>query len=129
MAFRDVITIVVQAGAGGDGCMSMLTLKYIPKGGPDGGEGGKGGSVFLEAITDVSSLDRLVGKRVFKAKSGDNGTGRNCNGRKADDITVQVPVGTTARDADTGELLADLIEVGDRVCVAQGGVGGRGGGI
>ncbi len=126
MAFRDIITIVTQAGAGGDGCMSMKTLKYIPKGGPDGGAGGRGGSVYLEAISDVSSLDRLVGKRVFKAKSGDNGTGRDCNGRKADDITIYVPVGTMARDEDTGELLADLISVGERVCVAQGGVGGRG---
>ncbi len=126
MAFRDIITIVIQAGKGGDGCMSMRRLKYIPKGGPDGGEGGRGGSVYLEAITDVTSLDRLVGKRVFKAKSGDNGSGRNKNGRKADDITIYVPVGTIARDSDTGELLADLIEVGERVCVAKGGVGGRG---
>lgn len=126
MAFRDVIEITAQGGKGGDGAMSMLRLKYIAKGGPDGGHGGKGGSVWLEAINNVTSLDRLVGKRVFKAKTGMQGEGRNRNGRGGSDLTVQVPVGTTATDLDTGEVLADLIEVGQRAIVAQGGQGGRG---
>ncbi|MEZ4608438.1 MAG: GTPase ObgE [Deinococcales bacterium] len=126
MAFRDLIEISVQAGKGGDGCVSMMRLKYVPKGGPDGGDGGKGGSVFLEAISDVSSLDRLVDKRHFKALSGAAGEGRNRFGRNAEDLVIHVPVGTMAVDKETGELLADLIEVGQRVCIAQGGLGGRG---
>ncbi len=126
MAFRDVLDITVQGGKGGDGGMSFLRLKYMPKGGPDGGRGGDGGSVYLEAIDDVTSLDRLVGKRLYKAQTGGQGEGRNKAGRGGEDLTVQVPVGTTARDRDTGRVLADLVTVGERTLIAGGGVGGRG---
>ena len=126
MAFRDVIDITVQAGKGGDGGMSFLRLKYIPKGGPDGGHGGDGGSVFLEAVDDVSSLERLVGRRLYKAGTGGQGEGRNRAGAKGEDLTVQVPVGTAAYDRETGERVADLLRVGQRELVARGGVGGRG---
>ncbi len=126
MAFRDVLDIVVQAGKGGDGAMSFLRLKYMPKGGPDGGHGGVGGSVFLEAIDDISSLDRLVGKRLYKAGTGQQGEGRNKAGAKGQDLTIYVPVGTVAYDRDSGEVLADLLEVGQRALVAKGGMGGRG---
>ena len=126
MAFRDVLDITVQAGKGGDGGMSFLRLKYMPKGGPDGGHGGHGGSVYLEAVDNVTSLDRLVGKRLYKAETGGQGEGRNKAGRGGDDLVVQVPVGTTARDRDTGRVLVDLTEVGERALLARGGTGGRG---
>lgn len=126
MAFRDVIDIVVQGGKGGDGGMSFLRLKYMPKGGPDGGHGGDGGSVYLEAIDDVTSLDRLVGRRLYKAETGLQGEGRKRAGSRGDDVVVPVPIGTIARDKETGEVIADLLEVGQRALVAQGGMGGRG---
>ena len=126
MAFRDVLDITVQGGKGGDGGMSFLRLKYMPKGGPDGGHGGDGGSVYLEAIDDVTSLDRLLGRRLYKAQTGGQGEGRNKAGRGGEDLTVRVPVGTTARDRDTGRVLVDLTEVGERALIARGGVGGRG---
>ena len=126
MAFRDVLDITVQGGKGGDGGMSFLRLKYIPKGGPDGGNGGHGGSVYIEAIDDVSSLDRLVSRQVYKAGTGQQGEGRNRAGPQGDDLTIRVPVGTIATDVETGEVIADLIEVGQRAIVAQGGLGGRG---
>lgn len=126
MAFRDVLDITVQGGKGGDGGLSFLRLKYVPKGGPDGGHGGDGGSVYLESIDDITSLDRLIGKRFFKAETGAQGEGRQRDGAKGEDLTIQVPVGTSAYDLDTGELLADLITVGERVVIAQGGTGGRG---
>lgn len=126
MAFRDVLEITVQGGKGGDGGLSFLRLKYMPKGGPDGGHGGDGGSVYLEAVDDVSSLDRLVGKRVFRAGTGGQGEGRQRDGAKGEDLTIYVPVGTTAYDVETGEVLADLLTVGERVVIARGGLGGRG---
>ncbi len=124
--FRDVIEITVKGGKGGDGCMSMLRLKYIPKGGPDGGNGGNGGSVYLKAINDVTSLDRLLGKHIFKAKDGSHGEGRNKTGHQGEDLIIYVPIGTVTHDAETGELVADLIKIGQKECVAKGGLGGRG---
>jgi GTP-binding protein len=126
MAFRDVLDIIVQGGKGGDGAMSFLRLKYVPKGGPDGGHGGHGGSVFLEAIEDVSSLDRLLSRSSYRGVTGQQGEGRNRSGAAGDDLVLQVPVGTLAVDIDSREVLADLIEVGQRVRVAAGGLGGRG---
>ncbi len=126
VAFHDVVDIAVQGGRGGDGCMSMLRLKYLPKGGPDGGNGGEGGSVYLAAVSDVTSLDRLLDRRIFKAKDGKHGEGRNKAGRQGKDLIIHVPVGTAAYNKETGELMADLVEVGQRECVAKGGFGGRG---
>jgi GTPase len=126
MPFRDVIEIRVQGGKGGDGAMSFMRLKYIPKGGPDGGHGGNGGAVWIEAIDDVTSLDRLVTRQVYKGGTGLQGEGRERAGAYGEDVTIPVPIGTLAVDADTGEVLADLVEVGQRACVAAGGVGGRG---
>ena len=126
MAFRDVIDITAQAGKGGDGGMSFLRLKYMPKGGPDGGHGGHGGSVYMEAIETIGSLDRLVGKRLFKAGTGGQGEGRNRAGIKGEDLIIKVPVGTTAFDKETGEVIADLTELGQKAILAQGGLGGRG---
>lgn len=126
MAFRDVLDIRVEGGKGGDGGLSFLRLKYMPKGGPDGGNGGRGGSVYLRAIDDVSSLARLLGRTQFRAEVGQQGQGRNKDGAYGQDLYLDVPVGTVAHDLDSGELVADLIEVGDTALVAQGGEGGRG---
>lgn len=126
MPFRDVLDITVEGGKGGDGALSFLRLKYIPKGGPDGGHGGAGGSVYLRAIDDVSSLDRLVPHRRYKAGTGQQGEGRNRSGSGGEDLVLEVPVGTTAVDLDSGELVADLVTVDQAVLVAGGGEGGRG---
>jgi len=126
MPFRDVIEITAQGGRGGDGAMSFLRLKYIPKGGPDGGHGGHGGSVWLEAIDALNSLDALGHRRTYKAQPGNPGEGREKAGAAGSDITLSVPVGTLVYDLDTGEQIGDLVEVGDRLEVAAGGQGGRG---
>lgn len=126
MAFRDVLDIQVQGGKGGDGGLSFMRLKYIPKGGPDGGHGGRGGSIYLRAVDDITSLSKLVGRTQFRAQVGKQGEGRNKAGLSGEDLYVDVPVGTMATDVATGELIADLIEVGQTAVVAAGGVGGRG---
>ncbi|WP_034342566.1 GTPase ObgE [Deinococcus misasensis] len=126
MAFRDVLEIEVIAGNGGDGSMSFHRAKYMPKGGPDGGHGGKGGSVFLRAVNNVSSLDTLIGKRKYKASNGWYGEGRLRNGKDGEDLVIDVPVGTTAFDVESGRVIADLTEVGQVKRVAKGGSGGRG---
>ena len=126
MPFKDIIDITVQGGKGGDGGMSFLRLKYMPKGGPDGGHGGDGGAVWLEAVDDVMALDRLTARKTYRGGTGMQGEGRNRAGQQGEDLTVQVPVGTTAYDRTTGEVVADLLEAGQRELVAQGGEGGRG---
>lgn len=126
MAFRDLIDITVQAGKGGDGGLSFHRLKYVPKGGPDGGRGADGGSVYLEAIEDSSSLARLLPMHQYRAETGGQGEGRNRAGRSGSDLVLQVPVGTIAVDRETGETIADLLEVGERILIAEGGLGGRG---
>ncbi len=126
MPFRDVIEINAQGGRGGDGAMSFLRLKYVPKGGPDGGHGGAGGSVWLEAVDDLNSLDTLGHRRTYKAPSGRQGEGRERAGAAGADLTLSVPVGTIVYDLDSGERLGDLVGVGERLLVAAGGQGGRG---
>ncbi|MBS3965726.1 MAG: GTPase ObgE [Truepera sp.] len=126
MAFRDVLDITVQGGKGGDGGLSFLRLKYIPRGGPDGGHGGDGGSVYLEAVGDVASLDQLLGQRFYRAPTGGQGEGRKRAGRRGEDLIIPVPVGTVAVDRDSGEVLADLVRIGERALIAKGGLGGRG---
>ena len=114
MPFRDTLVITVQGGRGGDGAMSFLRLKYLPKGGPDGGRGGDGGSVILEAIDGITSLDKLVGQTLLRAGTGQQGEGRKRAGRRGEDLIVRVPVGTVAIDLDSREILADLVEVGQQ---------------
>lgn len=126
MAFRDVLEIEVTGGNGGDGSMSFHRAKYMEKGGPDGGHGGKGGTIYLRAVEGVESLERLLGRRRFKAGTGNGGEGRLRNGADAEDIIIDVPVGTTAFDADTGKVVADLIRPGQTKTIARGGAGGRG---
>jgi len=106
--------------------MSFRREKYIPRGGPDGGDGGNGGSVFLRATDDLNTLADFRHKRTYQAKRGENGRGRSCSGAKGDDIIVDVPEGTVATDRLTGQVIADLKQDGDIVCVAKGGYHGIG---
>lgn len=126
MKFVDEATIYVEAGKGGNGCLSFRREKFIPKGGPDGGDGGDGGSVFIEADESLNTLIDFRFTRRYRAESGQAGMGRNCSGRKGEDIILKVPVGTTIIDLDSHELLGDLTEIGQKLKVAQGGWHGLG---
>lgn len=126
MQFIDEVEICVRSGRGGDGCVSFRREKYIAKGGPDGGDGGDGGSVFLATDPQLSTLAEFIGRHHWTAQPGRPGQGKDCSGRKGDDIVVGVPPGTLVFDRDTGALLRDMVEPGIRVCVAPGGRGGRG---
>ena len=124
--FRDEATIEVIAGRGGDGLASFRREKYVPQGGPDGGDGGHGGSVLLVATFRESSLLRVGRDRRYAADDGRNGGSRNRTGRSGEDREVEVPVGTQVFDREHGNLLADLAEEGARLEVARGGRGGKG---
>ncbi|MDT8334968.1 MAG: GTPase ObgE [Desulfurivibrionaceae bacterium] len=126
MAFIDEAKFYVKAGDGGNGCVSFRREKFVPKGGPDGGDGGRGGSVFLEASADLTSLLDFKYRTHFKADNGKPGMGRRKHGRKGEDRTVPVPVGSIIKDLDSGEVLADLDHDGARFLAAEGGAGGRG---
>ncbi|MCB1836580.1 MAG: GTPase ObgE, partial [Alcanivoracaceae bacterium] len=126
MKFVDEAVIEIHAGKGGDGCLSFRREKYIEYGGPDGGDGGSGGSVWFEADSNINTLIDYRYDRIFRARTGEAGKGRQCSGKSAEDITLRVPVGTTVIDTDTDEVLADLTKDGERVMLAQGGRGGLG---
>jgi GTP-binding protein len=117
---------VVIAGKGGDGSASFRREKYVPRGGPDGGDGGRGGSIYAVADANLNTLIDYRYTRIFRAKGGENGRGSDCNGRGAEDIVLRVPVGTVIRDAESGETLADLAKDGERALLARGGKGGLG---
>ncbi len=122
----DYTRIHAQAGAGGPGSISFRREKYVPKGGPDGGDGGRGGSVWLEVDPHVRTLLDCRERPHYRAESGRPGSGNNRSGRDGEDLVVRVPAGTVVKDAGNGEIVADLVRAGDRVCVARGGRGGRG---
>jgi len=124
--FVDEAKILIKAGDGGNGCVAFRREKYVPRGGPSGGDGGNGGSVYLEANPNDNTLLRYRYNREFKADRGRHGEGSNCTGVTGDDMILQVPIGTMVYDAQTGETLADLATAGQRVLVAHGGRGGRG---
>jgi len=126
MRFIDEAEILIQAGKGGDGCRSFLREKFRPKGGPDGGDGGKGGDVFFVSDRRRNTLLELHLQRRYRAGSGKNGRGKNQHGRKGEDRIVRVPVGTLIRDADSRHVLEDLSSPGQRFLAARGGKGGRG---
>jgi len=126
MKFVDEASIVVEAGKGGNGCMSFWREKFVAKGGPDGGDGGDGGSVYVEADDAINTLIDYRYTRRYKAENGQNGMGKDMTGAKGSDITLKVPVGTTVIDEDTEEVLADLTEIGQREKIAQGGYHGLG---
>lgn len=126
MKFVDEATIRVLAGNGGHGALSFRREKYVERGGPDGGDGGHGGSVYLVADSSLNTLADFRVARKFKAESGQGGAGRNKTGRSGDDFEVSIPRGTVVHDVDTGELICDLTEAGQRQKVAEGGHGGLG---
>ncbi|MDD5225458.1 MAG: GTPase ObgE [bacterium] len=126
MRFIDEARIRVISGSGGNGCVSFRREKFVPRGGPDGGDGGKGGDIIIQADRQVSSLSDFHFRQQFKAQSGIPGKGKKLAGRNGQDVVIPVPPGTVVRDAETGELLRDLDRPGDRYVAAWGGKGGRG---
>jgi len=126
MKFVDEAPITVHAGNGGGGCLSFRREKFIERGGPDGGDGGDGGCVFLEADENINTLIDYRYQRNFRAKNGEGGRGRDCTGKKGDDLVLKVPVGTSVLDLDSGEIVGDMLAHGDRLMVAQGGFHGLG---
>ena len=126
MKFIDEAKIYVKAGDGGKGCSSFRREKFVPRGGPDGGDGGKGGDVIIQAVNSHRTLLDLKYRQHQIAERGKHGEGSNRTGRSADDIVVVVPIGTLVKDADTGDVLADLTADGQCFIAARGGIGGRG---
>ncbi|MDT7897153.1 MAG: GTPase ObgE [Armatimonadota bacterium] len=126
MHFVDEAVIHVKAGNGGNGCVAFRREKFVPRGGPAGGDGGRGGHVILLADPSVKTLVDLHLQRTYKAENGQHGQGSNKHGADGKDLVIRVPVGTVVYDAETGELIADLVKAGQRVIVARGGRGGRG---
>ena len=124
--FVDEAKIYVKAGDGGNGCMAFRREKYVPRGGPSGGDGGNGGSIYVEANPNDNTLLRYRYNREFKGERGRHGKGSNCTGQSGEDTILKVPVGTLVFDQESEELLADLKKPGQRILVAQGGRGGRG---
>ncbi|MGB9628339.1 MAG: GTPase ObgE [Thermodesulfobacteriota bacterium] len=126
MKFVDEVQILVKAGDGGNGCVSFRREKFIPRGGPDGGDGGKGGDVILQADAQLSTLLDLTYPQSFRAQKGSHGKGKDQTGKNGKDLIIRVPAGTLVRDGETGEILQDLLFNGQRFVAAQGGRGGRG---
>src|SRR5256714_782779 len=124
--FYDHTKIYVKAGDGGNGSSHFRREKFVPRGGPDGGDGGRGGSVYLEATTNLNTLIDYRYRHHFKAEAGGAGMRQKMHGAKGEDVVLRVPRGTIVRDAETNELIADLVEDGQRVMVARGGRGGLG---
>lgn len=126
MKFIDEARIEVIAGKGGNGAVSFRREKYVPRGGPDGGDGGRGGSIWAEADRNLNTLVEYRYTRLFRAENGENGRGSDCYGRGGEDLTLRFPVGTVILDEDTGEVIADLTHHGQRALIARGGKGGLG---
>jgi len=126
MNFIDHATITVKAGDGGNGCVAFRREKFVPKGGPSGGDGGVGGSIFVAATLRMNTLYHLRFQREWKGGRGEHGMGSNCSGQHGNDITIELPVGSVLRDKLTGDVIADLLEDGQTVLVAKGGRGGWG---
>jgi len=126
MKFVDEAEISVTAGSGGNGCVAFRREKFVPRGGPSGGDGGNGGHVYVEATTRLTTLLDFRYRPHIHAQRGEHGRGKDQYGHGGEDETIRVPVGTLVRDADTGETLADLKQDGQRVAVARGGKGGLG---
>lgn len=126
LKFVDEVLITVEAGRGGDGCLGFRREKFIPFGGPNGGDGGDGGSVFLEADPNLNTLIDLRYHPYHRAENGQKGMGSNCTGKSGEDLIIQVPVGTTVFDANSDELVGDLVNPKEKLKVAQGGFHGLG---
>lgn len=126
MNFVDEVKIFVKAGDGGRGCVSFRREKYVPRGGPDGGDGGRGGHVIFKATASLTTLIDLRYHAEYRAKKGGHGMGKNMHGRDAEDLVIPVPVGTVIRDAETNEVIVDLAADGMEAILARGGRGGLG---
>ena len=126
MKFVDEVLINVHGGDGGSGCVSFRREKYIPFGGPDGGDGGDGGSVFLLADAHLNTLADYRYTRRFQGQRGQHGMGSNRTGKSGEDLYIKVPVGTIAKDEGTGEALGELMQPGQTLLVAKGGIHGLG---
>lgn len=124
--FIDKAKIIIISGAGGDGMVAFRREKYVPRGGPSGGDGGKGGSVYLKADSGLNTLISFRRKRKFAAEKGENGGAKEMYGKGGEDIIIDVPLGTMVYDNDTNELLADMVHQDQMVLIAKGGKGGRG---
>ncbi len=124
--FTDYVKILVKAGNGGDGAVSFRREKYVAAGGPDGGDGGKGGDVYFEVDPDSNTLLNFRYQKKFKAENGKNGEGAHRYGKSGEDLTIKVPLGTIVKDAKTGEVLADLSKKGQKELILAGGRGGKG---
>jgi len=124
--FIDEAIITVQSGDGGRGCVSFRREKFIPRGGPDGGDGGKGGDVILEAASQKRTLYFFRYRKDFKAKNGAGGQGKRKAGKYGDDLVIEIPPGTVISDADTGQVIKDFAKPGEKHIIAKGGRGGRG---
>ena len=126
MKFIDTASIKLKAGKGGDGCISFRREKYVPKGGPNGGNGGNGASIYFIGDKGRHTLMDFRYKAVYKAEDGEKGKGSDMHGRAGEDLILPVPLGTIIRNAETGDIIADITVHGDKVLVARGGRGGRG---
>ena len=126
MRFLDEVLITVRSGDGGKGCVSFRREKFIPRGGPDGGDGGKGGSVLFRATERLATLLDFRYRRIFKARNGEPGRGRNQTGKNGKDIVIEVPPGTLLYDEETGQQIADLVRDEQEIVILEGGQGGKG---
>jgi len=124
--FIDEAMITVQSGDGGKGCLSFRREKFIPRGGPDGGDGGKGGDIILSTTSRKRTLYQFRYQRHFKAKNGAHGQGKQKTGKKGRNLTIELPPGTLVIDADTGHLIKDLVDTGETIVILKGGRGGQG---
>ena len=124
--FVDYAKIIIQSGKGGDGAATFRREKYVAAGGPDGGDGGKGGDIYFEVDTDSNTLIDFRYTKRFKAQNGENGSGNRCFGKSGEDLTVKVPKGTIVKDAETGKVIVDMSEDGQRELILKGGRGGKG---
>ena len=125
-SFIDKVKIHIKSGDGGNGIVAWRREKFVPQGGPAGGDGGKGGDVYVEATNDMNTLLEFKHKSIYKAEDGENGKNKNQHGKQGKDVLIKVPCGTIVRDVETGNAIADLTEAGQQVLVASGGRGGRG---
>jgi GTP-binding protein len=126
MAFIDEAKFFVKAGDGGNGCVSFRREKYVPKGGPNGGDGGRGGSIIIRATNSLNSLIDFRYRSHFKAERGEHGKGKDMHGHSGKDCIIDVPVGSVIKDAETGKVIADIAVEGDSIVIAKGGAGGMG---
>ena len=115
MKFIDHVTIDLQAGHGGNGCIAFLRERFRPKGGPSGGDGGHGGNIYIQANTNLSTLSDLIYNKHYKAKKGENGKGKNMHGKNGEDIFISVPAGTLVKNFETKQVLADLVKDKDKI--------------